>query len=161
MVELSILELMESALGQLAVRYPNRSGKAFYLGSADWLDFLATDPPMIDTIWNCLPAHEYSFMDIPVRLSKNVGPRKSRLYDHTGCGRELSAIIKPDGRAVVTDTQREALAKARTRKWSECDLLHGEELVASLGDGGYMTWESSPLFMWLGRRIALAKKRGG
>lgn len=148
MVERHITERMTAALGQLALRYPKRRGKAFYLGPDDWADFIATDPPMIDTLWNCLPAYEYSFGGIPVRASKNVAPRASRLYDNTACGRDLDAAIKPDGRMIQTKRQRAALALARTRRRGTADRTP-EAWLALLGDGGFMTWASSPHVMWL------------
>jgi hypothetical protein len=54
-----------------------------------------------------------------------------------------------------TAAQRRGLEKA-TRRAAELrlrgeldDERHGAALVASLGEGGFMTWESSPLVMWL------------
>lgn len=157
MVELHITELMEMALGRLAVRYPNRFGKAFYLVPGDWADFIATNPPMVETIWNGEPAYHHGFMDVPVRRSRDGA--ESRLYDNTGQGRGLKAILKPDGRAVQSEACRRALAEARKTQRHGCIALSGPELVASLGDGGFLTWQSSPYFMWLAQRLALNERR--
>jgi hypothetical protein len=144
-----VTERMEEAEGQLALRYPKRSVKAFYLGPDDWADFIATNPPMIDTIWNCAPAYEYSFMGSPVRQSKNVGPRTSRLYDSSGTGRPLGQPIKPDGRSVQTERQKAALAEARANRLGVRQRTP-RDMIVSLGDDeGWLNWQSSPHVMFL------------
>lgn len=159
MTELHVTERMESAIGQLAARYPARSPKAFYLGPDDWADFLATDPPMIDTTWNCLPARERAFNDVPVRRAKNVAPRQSRLYDNTGVGRLIDLPIKQDrrrnedGHMVQTPRQRVALAEARVRKRGKADRTPEEWLELLGPDGGLMNWKSSPHVMWLAQQL--------
>lgn len=50
--------------------------------------------------------------------------------------------------------QREKHRQTWARKRSGEDCMSGAALVASLGDGGYLNSESSPVFMWLCRRIA-------
>lgn len=85
-----IVDRMHEGLQLLAAHWSGRRRpKAFYLGPADWEDFCATDPPIIPTIWNNTEVHEESFEGVPVRPSKNVAPRASRIYDHTGTSRML------------------------------------------------------------------------
>lgn len=85
-----IISRMERALAHLEGHWSGRrKPKAFYLGPADWEDFIATGPPIIASIINREPAREPGFHDIPVRPSKNVPPRQSSLYDNTGTGRPL------------------------------------------------------------------------
>lgn len=81
---------MNEALGDLERRWSGRrKPKAFYLGPADWADFMATKPPMIDAELNGWPVSEPGLGDVPVRASKNVAPRSSRLYDARGYIRYL------------------------------------------------------------------------
>lgn len=85
-----IIERMAEALHQLHNHWSGkRRPKAFYLGPDDWLEFMATDRPNVETVWNNEPSVEPAFNDVPVRASKNVPPRQSRLYDHTTTGRML------------------------------------------------------------------------
>lgn len=85
-----VTDRMAAALADLSERTKGRrQPKAFYLGPDDWNDFLATDPPVMPTVWNGEHLHEETFSDVPVRPSKNVPGRSSRLYDHTGTGRGL------------------------------------------------------------------------
>lgn len=95
MSEPEVIRRMERALESLAAKWPGRKPKAFYLGPADWDDFLASNPDRIHTLWNCKPAEEPAFRMVPVRPSKNVPPRQSRLYDATGTGHPLAASGKP------------------------------------------------------------------
>lgn len=86
-----VLDRMAEALRQLAAG-PRRP-KAFYLGPEDWADFIAGDPPRINALFNGKPCEQPGFQSVPVRPSKNVPPRQSRLYDHTGAGRMLPEIV--------------------------------------------------------------------
>jgi hypothetical protein len=84
------VERMAEGLAALKRHWSGRrTPKAFYLGPDDWTEFMATNPPTIETTWSDWPRTEPSFEDVPVRPSKNVAPRKSRIYDNTGQGREL------------------------------------------------------------------------
>jgi hypothetical protein len=85
-----IRERMAAGLERLNKKWGGRRRpKAFYLGPDDWRDFLATEPPTGASLWNNKPALEPLFEGIPVRQSKNVLPRRSRLYDHTKTGHAL------------------------------------------------------------------------
>ena len=112
MSEPAIIGQMRAALEELQARWGGRRRpKAFYLGPADWEDFIATGPPEKATTHNLQPAWEPVFSDVPVRPSKNVPPRQSRLYDHSGTGRSLSGAAK-------------AAAPQRSNRWrEEADIL--------------------------------------
>jgi hypothetical protein len=141
-----IIERMQAALNGLAFRFPNRGPKAFYLGPDDWADFVMTNPPTINSVWNGQPAMELAYDDVPVRRSQNVAGRSSKLYCAAGVGRQLDAWGGPVREAFV---RRSAERKVRPRT----DNLSGPELVEALGDGGFLTWQSSPHVMWLGWRM--------
>lgn len=87
---MNITDRMETALAALDARTAGRrKPSAFYLGPDDWADFMATEPPTIEAEWNRQPSQEPGFRDVPVRASKNVAPRQSRLYDDSRQGRAL------------------------------------------------------------------------
>lgn len=89
----AIIERMDVGLAKLQEKHgARRRPKAFYLGPADWADFSATDPPTKrfprgnnPTVWGSEPTYE----GLPVRASKNVPDRQSKLYDHTSTGRVI------------------------------------------------------------------------
>lgn len=92
-----ITERMDAALAQLHRNWPTRTAKAFYLGPADWDEFMATNPAEIATTWNNEPVMQPGFKGVPVRPSKNVPPRLSKLYDHTSGGHKLPGCeVLPD-----------------------------------------------------------------
>jgi hypothetical protein len=86
----SILDRMAQSLRDLDRRYMGkRLPKAFYLQHGDWVDFMATDPATVETIWGNNPPTKVTdpaFQDLPVRLS---AAQVSRLYDHTSTGRVI------------------------------------------------------------------------
>lgn len=81
---------MEQALADLEECWNGkRRPKAFYLITADYDAFLATDPPSISTIFGNNPPRQVidpAFNGLPVRESTG---QASRLYDHTSTGRAL------------------------------------------------------------------------
>jgi hypothetical protein len=91
LTERTVTVRMTEALAVLLAKYRgHRIPKAFYLGPDDYADFMATDPPTGEFPWGNNPTKtvvEPAFERVPVRLSKNVPPRQSRLYDHCGYGK--------------------------------------------------------------------------
>lgn len=88
------VDRMHAALHELGTRTDGRRRpKAFYLGPADWDEFRAAGTwPLVETTFGNNPPvirSEPAFHGVPVRPSKNVAPRNSKLYDHTGTGRML------------------------------------------------------------------------
>lgn len=131
-----ILERMTEALRDLEKRWRGRrTPKAFYLGPDDWTDFLATDPPSIETTFNREPAVEPGFENVPVRASRNVPARQSRLYDSTTTGYLLPRTPKyprrklpaPPERADISPAEVEAaldaISRTRALTDSESDAL--------------------------------------
>lgn len=89
---MTTVERMEAALQLLAKRWPRRAPKAFYLGPADWEEFMATNPPTGVFPWGNNPVKQRTdpvFQGFPVRASENVLPRRSKLYDNTGSAHPL------------------------------------------------------------------------
>lgn len=94
-----ILDCMAEALAKLATRWPKRSPKAFYLGPDDWTDFIVSAEVHATvrvpfgnnpTVWRT----ELAFNGVPVRESKNVPPRQSRLYDDATIGHPIRPMPK-------------------------------------------------------------------
>lgn len=92
-----ILDCMADALATLKKRWPTRKPKAFYLGPDDWADFMASASERATVrvafgnnprVWRDEPA----FNDVPVRESRNVPPRQSRLYDDTTTGHPIRPV---------------------------------------------------------------------
>lgn len=131
-----ILDRMAAALADLAERWNGkRRPKAFYLGPDDWADFIATRPPTISTIRNREPAVEPGFENVPVRASKNVPPRQSRIYDHSGAGRPIPvdpsvtpaprrpALVSSDVSADEVFAALDAISRTRALTESESEAL--------------------------------------
>lgn len=123
---MTITERMEAALGQLNRNWPKRAAKAFYLGPDDYEEFMATNPPEIATTFNLQPALEPGFKEVPVRPSKNVGPRQSRLYDHASCGHMIPGSEK-SGQRQRLDEIDFAAVEAALDKISRTRALTDEE----------------------------------
>ena len=84
---MTILDRLAASLRGLDERWNGRRiAKAFYLRAADFEEFLATDPPTVETVWGNNPPKERvepAFEGVPVRPSKGDA---NRLYDHTSSG---------------------------------------------------------------------------
>lgn len=66
-----------------------RRPKAFYLIADDWRDFMATEPPSVETMFGNNPPIKVidpAFKGVPVRESTG---KESRLYDNTTTGRAV------------------------------------------------------------------------
>jgi hypothetical protein len=86
----AVVERMSHALAELDKRWAGkRRPKAFYLVADDWRDFMATNPPTIQTMFGNNPptlVTDPAFRETPVRESTG---KVSRLYDSTTTGREI------------------------------------------------------------------------
>lgn len=86
-----ILERLEATRAAHATHWRGkRWPKAFYLVPDDWAEFMATDPPTINTQWGNNPPQdlvEPAFEGVPVRKSKG---QRSKLYDNTSSGRQIA-----------------------------------------------------------------------
>lgn len=103
---MTITERMDAALELLQERWPRRAAKAFYLGPADWDEFMATRPRTATFLWGNNPVKERvdpEHKGLPVRFSKNVAPKWSKLYDHSGSGHVLPLSFKPKTETCSTD----------------------------------------------------------
>lgn len=85
-----VTERMAEALAKLEKAWGGRRRpKAFYLIADDWREFMATEPPSIETMFGNNPptlVTDPAFNGIPVRETTG---KLSRLYDWTSSGREL------------------------------------------------------------------------
>lgn len=143
------------ALGLEGVVARKRRPKAFYLGPADWVDFLSTNPPTVESLFGNNPPRlvvDPAFEGVPVRQSVNVAPRKSRLYDDVGMCRLLPDEDREDRRKLVDAARLARMDKMRTSPRRQQWLI-GMDLVASLGDGGLWSWKSSPHVLWLANAL--------
>lgn len=132
---------MDEALERLAKKWQGRrQPKAFYLGSADLEEFMATNPPWGDTYWNRAPAHEPTHQGHPVRAAKNVSPRRSKLYDHC---------------SIHYDLPESDPSYARTKPSLEIDYAAVEEKLTEISRNRALTDAESWLLERAIKRMAI------
>lgn len=108
---------------------------------------------MIDTVWNLVPAREPSLEGVPVRASKNVHPRNSKLYDHTTTGRPIPGSYRaPNPQNERADLQPERVFEAldklsRTRALTN----HESEALEAAMDGRVIITKREAARLGIGR----------
>lgn len=135
---MTITDRMSAALDRLTERWAGRRfPKAFYLGPADWAEFVEiADGQTVTIPFGNNPVKERTdpaFNQIPVRQSKGEGA--SRLYDHCSYGHPLidaaGKPVKRDVPPVPAEAVFDALDKlSRTRALTDAESLVLEQAMA-------------------------------
>lgn len=112
-------------------------------------------------------------MPVPVPAAAAVGSRDRAVLQSRGTanrfidgegrhnGEGASIVSLPTPKRTYPKQRKRTLEQRPQRQLTPQELAERavhRELLASLGDGGHLTWESSPIVMWLGQQIAAGKR---